>query len=479
MNPAPSRPNALPWVLLAVATVAVAFRAWTSFCFVPFTEWNDVRLAPTFMLWHGPNPYPGLDTGPLTTWTYGPVPLLLNLPALLANDVVTAIMIGGVITFLCAALPLAVVTGVLRPAATAPVFTDRLWVFLLCLALWPNSSLQYIQSDNAAVAFGLFSCWLLSSRENKFRPHALAALCAALAVWSKQTTLFLIPAQILWLALTAGPRIAVRYTLAAAASGFALAGIFIAWFGFDGLWVNLVELPRRFPYTSEPLERTRILWMALVGYAALPALGVWLGRRAIFRRDSPWLLPVLMWLFLLPTALLSTYGNGGSSNSLNNVLYLFPIAALSLVAWLRARQPLRTPALLTAGVVAVVLQQLSLSPLLPISPMTARLEIATDLARQHPGQIYFPWNPLVTFYAEHRFYHTEDGLIVRKVAGAPRSREALFRDLPPAWTLTAIPGWRDYYGEYRDLQPANAQLLFVDKWSVYTWKDPNVAGKSK
>jgi hypothetical protein len=475
MNAAPPRATPLQPLLLALVAGAIAFRFWTSLCFVPFAEWNDVRLAPTFMLAHGVTPYPGLNHGALTTWTYGPIPLLVNLPVLLARDAIGALLIGGVITLLCAVLPLAFAIFALRLPSLTVSRTARFWALGLCLAFWPNGSLQYIQSDNCAVAFGLVSCVLLARAEGRLGRHLAAALCAALAVWSKQTSLGLVPAQLLWLFLTAGLAVSLRYTLICAVFGLGLGALFVAWFGFDGLWLNLVALPGRFPFAPDLLKRTEELWMPLLGYVALPVAGVVAGRRALFTRTSPWLLPVLVWLFLLPTALLSFYGNGGSSNSLNNVLSLFPLAARSAVAWVQQRTPRLAPTWLAATAAAVTLQQLSFSPLLPVRPLTAHLVIGDALARKYPGQIYFPWNPLLTFFAEGKFYHTEDGLTVRKVSGAARSREALARDLPPTWSLTAIPGWRDYYGVYKELQPPAAQLGYVDRWSVYTWKNPVAA----
>src|SRR4051812_46329068 len=96
------------WIVLTgslIALLLVGFRLWTSFCFFPLPEWNSIRLAPSFMLHPGATPYPGLGGGPLTTWIYGPVPLLLNLPATLAHDTVTALLVAGTINLLIAVIP--------------------------------------------------------------------------------------------------------------------------------------------------------------------------------------------------------------------------------------------------------------------------------------------------------------------------------------------------------------------------------------
>jgi len=260
------------------------------------------------MLWHGPTPYLGLTDGPLTTWTYGPVPLLLNLPALLAENMTGALLIAGIINLLTAIVPaaLAVVlktfpssSSTATTAQLLPAPTDRRWALLLCLTLSPNSSLHYTQSDNAALAFGLLSCLLLvRARDGDRLRRPLSALCAALAVCSKQTSLGLIPAQVLWLGFTAGPRfalrVALRDALTCAAAGFSLAALSIAWFGFDGQWLNLVGLPALFPYAADLLERARVPWLALAGYVVLPAVGMIVARRTVFRRDSPWLRSALV-----------------------------------------------------------------------------------------------------------------------------------------------------------------------------------------
>ena len=467
MNPAEPRANPLNPLLLAGVAGVIAFRLWTSVCFFPLAEWNHVRLAPTFMLWFGPTPYPGLNGGPLTTWIYGPVPLLLNLPAVLAHDTIPALLIAGIINLLAAILPATI--AVFALAGPAPARTDRFWALGLCLALWPNPSLQYIQADNWAIAFGLLSnVLLLHSRGGPGILPGLAGLCAALAVWSKQTALGLVLAQLLWLGWTVGFRETVRYGSMCAAFGLALGAGFIAWFGFDALWLNLVHIPGHLPFVTDPLARTFDFWMHLSGYVVLPAAVLIVARRVIWTRDSRWLLPMLSWLCLLPGGLVATYKLGGATNSLNGFLYLLPVGAVSVVAALRRFTPRAAGPWLAAGTIAVLTQQLATAPLLPLRPMTGQLVEAGQLAHQFPGRIYFPWHPLVTFFSEHRFYHAEDGLNTRHLAGLPLDPAIARRDLPPAWSMTALPGWREE-GNYKQLQPPTAQLGFRGKWSVYLW----------
>jgi hypothetical protein len=470
--------NLTTWLIL-MAGAAVIFRLWTSLCFFPLPEWNSVRLAPSFMLHAGVTPYPGLDAGPLTTWIYGPVTLLINLPATIAGDGVSALLIAGVINLLIALVPLGLGVGALSTLGPGFDRTDRALILLLCLALWPNTSLQYIQADNTAVAFGLLSNLFLAGAQRSADSRWLAAaVCAGLAAWSKQTSLVLIIAQLIWLAWVAGPRAMIAYAGISALVLATLGAIFAAWFGYPELWLNLVTIPGRLPLCTDLTERTLTLWKHLAGDVALPAVGVALFPRVVWKRDSPWLLPTLTWLCLLPLGLMSSYKIGGASNSLNGYLYLVVPAGAALVSGLKRLRPSSARAWTTAVVIGVSIQQLGTAPWLPLSPVTAHLHQAAELARRFPDQIYFPWHPLVTWFSDRRFHHTEDGLSTRTAAQLPPSPRAVPVDLPSRWSLSAVPGWRES-GYFRQLQPAAAQLSIFGKWTLFAWQPAPAIGTSE
>lgn len=470
MNPGHSRASLVRPTLLVGASLAILFRLWTSFCFFPLPEWNSVRLAPTFMLRFGSTPYPGLDSGPVTTWIYGPMTLILNLPASLAPDSVTAVLIAGIITLLCAIVPVVVAIVAMGPPQFETTRSDKIWALLLCLALWPNYSLQYIQADNAALGFGLLSnVFLTKARGGNGVLLTLAGLCAALAVWSKQTAFGLVLAQWLWLGFSAGRRPAIRYAMISVTCALAVSAVFVAWFGRNELWLNLVRIPACVPYWTNWWDCTLGFWPQILGYVLLPAVGVVVARRMVWKSDSPWLLPTLSWLCLLPIGVMAIYKMGGAPNSLNGFLYLLPLGALTVVVRLRQRMPRAAQAWLAAGLLAILTQQLAYSPLLPLRPLTARLVEGEQLARKYRGQIYFPWHPLLTYFSEGRFYHAEDGLYTRSIAGFARQGAAARRDLPPMWSMSAIPGWRSQ-GAFTQLQPPDAQLVFIGRWSIYVWR---------
>lgn len=453
------------FLLIAGAVGARYVSAWCAF---PMSDWNALRLAPSFMLRFGPTPYPGIDDGPVTTWIYGPVPLWLNLPATFASTPAGALLTAAALNLGLVLVPVLIALRSLPVGIPRAWPSPLAWSGLLCLALWPNSSLHYLQADNVAVAFGLVAnAWLMRSGAKSNLAFVGAAGCAALAVWSKQTSLGLVAAHLIWLAWKAGWPSALRYAAACFLAGLTLAGLFVSRFGFDALWLNMVTLPGRLPFWPAPLDRAAGLAPHLIGYVLLPAVAVLGWRRAIFRSDSLWLLPALSWLLLLPTGLLSAFKVGGTANSLSGALYLLPAASSLAMRWLDGNRLRLVAPTVATGVVLVL--QASQIPVVTFKPLVSHLDRATFLAREFPGQIYYPWNPLITFYSEQSFHHAEDGLYVRRLAGVPVSSDAVRDNLPPRWCVTVFRGRDTGWGVIQELYPPGTQRAEFAEWTLYSW----------
>ena len=458
---------------LVVAGLTLALRLWSIWCSFPALAWNDIRLVPTMMLGAGVNPYPGLEGGPVTTWIYGPVPLLLNLPAWLAPGAASALLVAGTVNLL---LALVAARAGQHLSPTAPASRPAaLWGFLLAVALWPDSSLQYIQAENAAILFLLLSNGLLWQAWTSPRPRRLelaAAACAVLAAASKQTYAAAILSQLLWLGLVGGARPAARYLAAWAGCGLIAGLAAIASFGWTGLWLNLVTLPGRLPYWPDPADRAAGLAWHLVGYVALPALLLVARRSSVWTRESPWLLPALCWVGLLPWALLGTFKIGGTANSLHTFLVFIPLLA-QVVANRLAASPARLAVPILAALClraqATVLARLNERPL---TPATGHLRQASALCQQLPGMVYFPWSPLTTWEEERRFHHAEDGLYVRYVAGLPPSPATVRRHLPRDWQVSAFRGQDEGWGIILALHPPEATRAEFGYWTLYSWPAP-------
>lgn len=449
-----------------IAVCAVLLWIWLGFCTFPLHGWNAVRLAPSFMFDAGVTPYPGMNDGPVTTWIYGPVTILWLLPATFARSTTSALLLADLLNLLLAAIPLVVA---LRVEHHRRRLSGRLLIqaALLWVALWPTSNLHFLQADNAAIALGIISnCVLVSvTRANRWQLWSSALLTAG-ALWSKQTELGLAVGQILFCfvrgGLRAGTEQLVRFCVCAALCGC----VFLRMFDPAGLWFNMFVLPSHLPLAPLlPKILSAPYWGPVAGYVVLPCLClVGLGRR-ILTRDSNWLLPGAVFVCSLPFNFLAFASVGGSSNSLHGAVYLIPAASVAIAAGLPSKKPISLGAVLVMITLAF---QFSMLRTFRFTPAVLPLQQGQVLAEELRHHIYFPWNPLLTYFSDGRFYHVEDGLTTRSAAGAAASRAQIFQHLPQHINAIAYHKFT-YDGPIVQLIPAHAREDQFGEWVMYSW----------
>lgn len=452
------------------ATLLGALWVWRCYCVFPWLPWNELRLEPSFLLLDG-SLYPPAGDGPVTTWIYGPITPVLLLPSVLATSAAGALLIGGAIN---GVLVLGTIVGAcaLWPVgAESPAGgRERVAAALACLAVWPASSLEYIQADNAAVAFGVASNLLLvAPRLDLNRRLWLAALAAVVAIACKQTALSVLAAQLAWLAAAQSGSTALRYFWRVALLGALVAVAAIARFGFEGLWLNLIEVPRRLPWAQAPAERLWQLAPWLLVHLGAPALVLVVARRALFARGSPLALATFSWLAALPFGLAALLKIGGTINSLHGLLYFLPPCVLAALGFSRRERAPFSTMLAAAAVLGIRLVTTSHPGW---KPVTEHLRQADAIATQLPGEVWFPWNPLVTFFREHRFDHVEDGLYARAVSGHALSAQELRAHLPPRWSVTALLTHGTDWHLALELSPPDHAVSTLGSWTLHSWNTP-------
>ena len=287
----------------------------------------------------------------------------------------------------------------------------RAWALLLALAAWPGSAALFIQPDTWAVGFGLLSLLPLANATAPASARAgwSAALLCAAAAWSKQPETALAFAHLIYLAARFNLRVALLHARRLAVAGGGWLALFVWVFGFEGLWFNTVALPAAIPSVPllPKLLESHHLGLGLVTLAA-PALGLFFARRAIFHRQSPYLLFALAYLCTVPTNVLGFATYGGTSNALHAQLYLTPLLAVLAAGAITSARRACGMALLGALVatieVGVVFLHMHQTP--PLRPQIDVAHEVVELARAQPGRVYLPWFPLAHFFAEGRIYHT-------------------------------------------------------------------------
>jgi hypothetical protein len=462
-QPTPLRGTIAGRLLATVAIAVVAAWLWRNLCLFPAHGWNEVRLAPAFQWWYGGTPYPSPATGPATTWMYGPLPLLIVMPAVMASTAAGALTIAGLMNV--AALAGAVLLTVARwpGSATATGATPRIVAAIAAVALWPAEAFRYFTADNIGIACGLVSLVCLA-RASRPADRWLAAGACAAAILCKQTFVSLAVAQLVWLGWRQGWTEARRHARQLALClGLPAAGFALVW-GCEAPVFQVLVLPMRQPWVPDVAERLRAFGPELTLQLGLPAaLLALLGRDAL-RRNSPWLLPVLAWAFAGPLDLAALLKQGGAANSLHGGLLLLP-AAVALLA--QRVPPVRQTVLL--AILALAAAGTGLARLAPGTwhPRTEHLRQGEALARQLPGEIYFPWHPLVSWFAERRIDDVEDGWFIRAAAGRPIGTTAT--RLPPRFHGIAFRRDEMDWGMARSLIPRGAQVDQFGLWEVHSW----------
>lgn len=461
------------FTLIGIALAAAAGWLWICYCRFPASPWNDIRLIPVFMAAAGEPVYSLPGHGILTTWMYGPVPLWLASPVVFAPDALSAILTAGALNLGLTLLAISL-TCLAWPAPNAGS-TDRWLALAATVALWPEPAFRFLQADNPAVALGLMGNLLLITSAEEERPSFrlwLAAGLTAAAVGCKQTSLGLPVAQILWLVFARGRGAALAYFVRGFIAGGLLATAGILQFGFKALWFGVVTLPGTLPVADDITARLRENAPHLALQIGLPLIAIWWLGRTASGAGQPLRLPILSWLCALPAGLFGMLSSGGSHNSLQ----AFQLFAPAFIVGLCSLFQLSSDRRLAPGALAIlttVMLRILAADDAPMRPDTTNLRIAAAIQAELPGQVWLPWNPLVSYYAEHRFYHAEDGIAVRFITGHPVPLAQARAGLPPHFHAVAVPSPNMQSGPASKLvrQPATTRQL--GSWIIWTWPAEN------
>ncbi len=474
-SPAPST-RLFGWALLAAGLGALAC-LWVAWCEYPVYGWNEVRLAPAFAVRHGINPYPPLGGGPLSTWIYGPIGILINLPATWASSVTGALQAAWGVNAVIGIAPLAVIFFGSRELRARGVAAAGLALALGVLFVHRWHFVMQV-ADRCAIAFGLVSCWWLA-RPGKPGGASLAAAAAlaTAAIWAKQIETFLALAQLWFLFVTAGRRLAGQYSAwLLLFNGLAL-GLFAWAFGFANLWLNLVAIPARLPW-ADFSERLAMQPLPMLAQLVAPAIAlVWWGRKKGWPATDTesgrfFRIAAMAFATMLPVGLVGYFKVGGGTNLLHSWDYLLPAL---LLLWLAPVQATRSMLLRVLGITAVALL-LRWEDITAVrsKPYTQDFAGARQLTALYPQSIWFPQDPLITFFTDGKLWHNEDGLYTRYLAGYGVRESDFRRHLPPNLRAVAYPSMVQFPFALQ-LLPEFNQRIAHGYWTIYIASPPSSA----
>ncbi len=470
----------LLWLAAAVAGLCIVQAGYAALDWNWGGYWNDVRVARAYAVAGGADIYGSANQGVLPGHLYGPVGFFLYAPVRLASTPGGAIRMGVALSALLALAPLALAFGWRRRGV--PEAALALAAFLHLYWSPVAGTLWSVHVDAPAIGLILLS-WIGLARAAEtaadWRWPALAGVAAAAAVWAKQTAVpaLLLPPVLLWLAGKRGR--------AAAAAGWGLGcaaglGALFGWlWGFEDLWFTMFEVPGRHGrYVGRLLADFTELG-TLLDLAPLIAIPLILGRRGPAGRDSRRArLALIYCLALIPFAALGRLKISGAVNN-----YLGPDVFATLAVCLAAAAALRRPrnggavrrracALLGLALLAQVTRTSGFLAHEAVrqwqSHPTAASDEAFAYARAHPGDAYFPWNPLATLMAEGRLYHSGHGAVGRRQAGLLVSDAQWRAHVPKQARYVMLPaGSRPDFHEVMPEYSKRVELAEMPRWDVW------------
>jgi hypothetical protein len=451
------------WALLALS--------WTAHVlFAPNHWWNQARLAPLFGLRYGYSLYYPSDAGPVLDVVYGPIAYLAYFPSLLAHLPIPALLIGSTAASLYYFLPVAWIfmSGQFRRREGR-----ALGLFLLIIfAFWTISSppLQYscfnIHADAPALGFGAIASALLMRTNESRQPvclRVLAALFTVLAIFSKQSTIFLVPVLLCFIWITDGRRASLEFAIGIAILSALAFGFFSTLYSPRVLYFNLYSYPSRLLFFDDSghmqlSNETGMLHSAKVLYRA--GLNLWEYSRWIipplavcylielqanhllkckpreWLRKNRWAVFHFVALGGLPMAVLFGAKVGGDVNNFSLHLYFGLIGLLLFFGHLVLKRDSFSRLMVAVCV--------SLAAVVILTPIRSSMHVTNILkalrgieaeqvyqyAKEHPGEVYFSFFPLPILLAEGRMYHFEYSIFAREIGGAPITQSHFLRYIP-------------------------------------------------
>jgi hypothetical protein len=432
--------------VLVLLQLALAFRVALS------DEWSEIRLAPTIAMSQGVPLWQPYGEGPILDAVYGPGAPVTWLPASLASTPAGAISIALLLSLVLLLVP---TVWILFPEA-------RHHLKLLAATLLLGIALQLsspalpslgIHADFPALGYATaaLACAWTDRRRNAPAWQWTGAAFVIASVSSKQVMVPLLVAYPMWIGIASGWRAARQALVPLAVIGALAAGLVILLFDEMAMIDATIVGVSRQPFDgSSPLDALLTAALEFARRAApfvvLLALAGSLVRRQgdswqEIAQKNRWLFPLLVGLFLLPTALLSDAKVGGVANALGFTLWFLWLALLSAAASAGRSGPEVLRRVTVGAALAGCALAVRLAPDLAELPALLRMPpastVAYEAARQAPGTIYFPYNPLASLFAEGRAYHLDPGVQFRAIEGR-RMDESLVREhVPPAMNRVA------------------------------------------
>lgn len=434
----------------------------------PMDKWNAGRLSTSIALTRGFDIYSTLHDGPILDFMYGPMAAIAYAPAALVDSPSGAIWIGVALSLLFALAPFAWFVFRNSEPHQRHFAAAALVCFGLFCAADPGLRLAAwsIHADAPAVGLSGLACVCLMVGRGRPSDYRLffAAVFAVLAVWSKQPAAPIVVALPLYLWIRDGHKPAIRCLFWIAGVGVVVSLLFVLWFGFEGMFFNMFQIPSGHAWKRAPSKLValfdsglRIARASSFVIALILAVGAmtWSRGKSLrdWLREQPWIGFAWVGIFMIPTAVLGNVKIGGSLSPFAMTTWFLAAAGIAGLAQLAATTQ-RARARFSAAMLAVIMAS-GISYELGAEQRGAAIEEAVfqlrhvsdnpqeqavAFAKAHPGEALFVSNPLIGLLAEDSLHHSFKGILDRVASGLPPpSPEQLRAHNPPRLRYLVVP----------------------------------------
>jgi len=232
-----------------------------------------------------------------------------------------------------------------------------------------------------------------------------------------------------------------------------------------------VEIASHLPWFEQVWERFHAPSLILAVQWGAPILTMILIGKPLFNSSHSLRLPFIAWACSLPLGIIGLLSIGGSTNNLQGFhLLAAPLLLVSLTAISTRIGNFYRP-LTRAFVVVILCLRVQHAELTPVRPALFKIKEAIAIQAHFPEQVWLPWSPLVSYYAEGNFYHSEDGLYVRFITGNPVSLKQAMTHLPPRFRAMAFPGKEMQWGVAQNLAKPNQRQWELGEWLIIEWPE--------
>jgi hypothetical protein len=415
---------------------------------------------------------------------------VLYWPVTLFRHATQTLLSGTVWSLILYSLPVAYYSIADRRAPVLVRAVPALVFFALPLgSYWPTHVMLAIHPD--AAACGLAGLGIVLTAEfrgelSKWRIATGILLCVA-AIACKQNAVLGLPIVltiVFW--RTGRKHLGFGLAVTTACAMFALLTFTVLYGNVSGVWFNNYVVPRK-----SGLEWSKSSAAVLSAYQSiliplLLAASV-AGNEIARKAHRRWRLHVLAFsATVMAAGLLVGFPAylfpGAFGNAFAPAIYA---STLLPMAWIRrmllncrSNEHLQIAAFTPVAVaVLIAVSSFSLAVRTPELKNTfheARAEVVENYSRKHPGEMYFPFNPVAVYLAEGRFYHTDWGLENRGRAGFVATATEFANDIPKRARFIAYPvppgsgpGYtlKTYYSDAR-----KAEMPELPEFSVFAVK---------